>query len=193
MEDFILTHLKGSKSLSVADDIKEAESLALNGFYTSAFLRKWQIVESVSRELIIITRSHDDAQKSWGKISNIFKKQKIDPEKNNLKLQIENVLFSLAKQKIESSFRYIDIGQLEAALDSLGLSFDKLSVRYLMASSIKKENRPSGVKELTTIREKRNYVIHRNQTLTKDQYNQYLLFFQHFFDIVQRQIFGGDR
>lgn len=192
MEIFVLSQLKKSKNLSFQKDIEEAESLALSGFYTSAFLRQWQVVEAVSRELIIITRSYDEAQNTWSGISKIFKKQTIDPVKNNLKLQIENVLFSSAKQKMESSFRYIDIGQLGKAFDSLGLSWDKLSVRYLMASSIKKENRPPGANESTTIREKRNQVIHRNLSLTKAQYDQYLPFFQQFFDIVRHQIFGGD-
>jgi len=193
MEKFVLNELKKSKSLSVQKDIEEAESLALNGFYASAFLRQWQVVEAVSRELIIITRSYGDAQTAWGRILKIFKKQKIDPAKNNLKLQIENVLFSSAKQRTELSFRYIDVGQLEKAFDSLSLSYDRTSVRYLMASRLEKESRPSEVNDSATIREKRNHIIHRNQSLTKDQYDQYLRFFQHFFDIVQHQILGGDK
>lgn len=185
--EFFLNKVKTSKVLVYETDLKEADELEQHGFCTSAFLRRWQVIEAVSRELMILYRACVEVDTLGEKIFNKLLKQSININANNLKSQINNLIYSDAKKRSETSAKYIDIGVIESFLNSLDLKYDTLMVRYLIASKLNKSDTlPAGVDLRKTIREQRNDIIHKNGKLSQDAFEKIKPCIHHFFGLIDQ-------
>ena len=140
------------KDLSFKEYIAEADALAQSGFYTPAFLRRWQIVEMISRILMINESACSAAEKTSEKLFQVLKKQNIDISKNNLNTQMQNILISSARDQIESHFKYINVSQVEKA--QINFPFIAKPDIGLRGSAVKKIQ---SVKELQDYHNKANF------------------------------------
>lgn len=186
MEKFLNKQLDKSKLFSFSKDSREANVLASSGHYGSALLRQWQIVEVVCREFVVIVRASTDSAASMKRIDKILSKQGVDAERHNLHTQLRDVLFSVARKNIELNYRFIDVKQVEEALTTMGCNYDRPSIRYLLASKIKKGEKPVNVLSSVTIRHLRNQVVHKNQIITRAQYESLGPFLHHFFTVFDQ-------
>ncbi|MFK7776630.1 MAG: hypothetical protein QM501_00735 [Gimesia sp.] len=113
-----------------------------------------------------------------------LKKRKIDILNNNLSDGVVNILYSSIRKRIKESCRNIDVGHVEKSLLACGIEIDSKKLRFLLATKIEKHDLPSQFSENITIREKRNRLIHQNQSFTSGEYKKYVPFFEWFFDLV---------
>ncbi len=174
------------KDLSFKEYIAEADALAQSGFYTPAFLRRWQIVEMISRILMINESACSAAEKTSEKLFQVLKKQNIDISKNNLNTQMQNILISSARDQIESHFKYINVSQVEKALKCLEAEYDPHKLAYLLATNVKEQVSDAPIKK--TIREQRNEIVHKNNSIDQKRHDELIPFFDHFFDIITQVI-----
>jgi hypothetical protein len=131
---------------------------------------------------MIFNSACKEAEETGNKIFKVLRKETIDISKNNLDTEIYNILVSSVKTRIEPHFKYIDVSDVENALKNLEVEYDSKKLKYLLASKVNKTPPDAPIK--TTIREQRNGIIHKNQTIDKERYDQLMPFFEHFFDIV---------
>ena len=183
MKEILITQFK---SFTFKQDIEEAHALAQSSFYTPAFLRRWQIVEVISRELMINMSACSAAKETSEKLFRVLKKQNIDISKNNLNTNMQNILISSARDRIESHFKYIDVCQVEKALKCLEVEYDSHKLTYLLATKVKEQVSGAPIKK--TIREQRNDIIHKNLSIDQKRHDELIPFFDHFFDIITQVI-----
>jgi len=185
--EFFYSKVKKSKVLVFDEDLKEAECLENQGFYTSAFLRHWQVIEAVCRELMILYRTCNEVSTLSKKLFKKLTKQSVDFKAYNLDSQICDVLFSETKKRLETSTKYIDVGVIGKAFESFELGHDMQKLRYLMASQLKeKDEIPEGGTHRKTIREQRNEIIHRNGSLQQEEFDKIMPFIRYFFDLIAK-------
>jgi hypothetical protein len=183
--EFLLDKLKKSKVLEYDNDLKEAKDLEKHGFYASAFLRDWQVIESVCRELMIHYRACEEVDSISGKIFKRLAKQPIDVNVNNLKLQIRNVLYSDAKKRATHSSRNINVGIVEKVFSFFDLNHEPTIIRYLLADELKKgETLPQGIEIRKTIRKQRNSIVHKNGNMTLEEFEEIKPFIEYFYDLI---------
>lgn len=185
--DFFLKKLQKSKVLKFYEDLKEADALQQQGFFTSSFLRYWQVVESVSRELMVQYRACGEADEIGEKICGKLIKQNIDINANSLKSQLYDVLYSSAKKRAGESAKYINVSVIESAVADLSLKYDTDKLRYLLSSQLNKgASIPVGIVLRKTIRTQRNDIIHKNGNLSREELEEIKPIIQHFFDLVDQ-------
>lgn len=181
MQILLREKLIKSKALEVEQDLHEADLLAEQGFYTSAFLRRWRVVEVMTRELMLLYQALKEAEKTGNKIVTAVKKRK-PTSTEGLREQIIGLLYSTAKKRLETSVRNLDVGHVEKSLKAAGCNFDINSLKCLLATKLP-ENK-SDYPGIKPIREIRNDFIHKNQSLTEQEYNQYLPYFEHYLSLL---------
>lgn len=191
MNNLLISKLAKSKTVDIKNDLDEAFKLAQNQFFTSAFLRQWRILEAISRELMLLYRTSKETKKIQKKLLSVLRKSKIESKTNNLSYQFENILFSSTAKHMENSCRNIDISTIKNALSDCEIDFDGKKIKFILSSELSKDDKkeenliPLGVDRIS-IREKRNRLIHKNQSITADEYEQYLPFFQYYFDLISQ-------
>lgn len=181
MQALLREKLASSKVLDVEQDLQEADKLAEQGFYTSAFLRRWRVVEAISRELMLVYRALKEAEETGKKIVSAVKKRQPKSE-DGLREQVVGILYSAAEKRLEPAVKNIDVGHVERALTALGCEFSEIDIKCLLASKLPeaKGDYPSD----KPIREIRNSLIHRNQSLTEQEYRQYLPYFEYYLTLL---------
>ncbi|QOJ23100.1 MAG: hypothetical protein HRU78_05105 [Gammaproteobacteria bacterium] len=163
-------------------DLEHCKELANAGYYTEAFLAMWILVETISKKIQITYRCSMDAKKISDSLLAGPHMHKIVIEKNNLIIEINDTLFNKVKEiygnKRESIFENIVI----SGLMLIEPTADKSQLKYLLASKIGEP--PKGLTSKTTIRERRNQVIHNNSKITQDSFNSTINYFDYFFSLT---------
>lgn len=173
--------LAKSSALDVAQDLQEADKLAEQGFYTSAFLRRWRVVEAISRELTIIHRALKEADEVSNKVLKAINKRKQEST-NSLGKEIVGILYSASREHFVSSSRNIDVAHIQNALDALRIQADQMKIKYLLLARLPKDK--SQFPDRNSIREIRNRLVHKNQSLTEQEYRQYLPYFEYYLTLL---------
>lgn len=173
------TRLNFGKCVS---DLEHCKKLANAGYYTEAFLAMWILVETISKKIQITYRCSMDAEKISDSLLEKLHTHEIDIEKNNLIIQINDTLFHRVKEMYGSKRENIFADTVISGLTLIEPTVDESQLKFLLASEINEP--PKGLTSKTTIRERRNQVIHNNLKITQDYFNNTIDYFDYFFSLT---------
>lgn len=200
----MLAEIASNNALSPAHiqaERQHAQKLLQAGFATAAFLHLWIVTEVAAKELMSIYKytkdTHDALKKMQPELSRSLATHIGAPTKNEAHTQAKalcvNALPSLAgslhgifKVHAQSSCRQLDIAVIKTALTTLAISFTGPRLEYLLATKV--AALPAGIdlNDKTTVRERRNKLVHSNGTVTAATATQLLPIFDEFFGLLQQ-------
>ena len=163
-------------------DLEHCKELANAGYYTEAFLAMWILVETISKKIQITYRCSMDAEKISDSLLAKLHTHETDIEKNNLITQINDTLFYRVKEIHGNKRENVFADTVISGLTLIEPTADKSQLRFLLASEIGEP--PKGFTSKTTIRERRNQVIHSNSKITQDYFEKTIDFFDYFFSLT---------
>lgn len=190
LKQLMLAEINKSTVFQIDKDLATATALTDNGFYTSAFLQYWQITEVTAKELMLIAKYAADCVDATNKtlrtLKKHFKASGAIVNEAKIKEDLQATFVSLFKPKAEQSSRNLDIGAIAKSLNTLGLVFNNEYLSFLLATKI--DNLPVGIQfsDKSTVRERRNQLVHRNGQISDDDLNVLLPVFDHFFDLIKQ-------
>ena len=164
-------------------DLEHCKELANAGYYTEAFLAMWILVEAISKKIQITYRCSMDAEKISDSLLAKLHTHEIDIEKNNLIIQINDTLFYRVKEMYGNKRENVFADTVISGLTLIEPTADKSQLRFLLASKIDKSPK-GGLTSKTTIRERRNQVIHNNSKITQDYFENTIDYFDYFFSLT---------
>ena len=123
-----------------------------------------------------------DAEKISGSLLAMLHKHETDIEKNNLIIQINDILFYRVKEMHGSKRENVFADTVISGLTLIEPTADQSQLKFLLASEIDKP--PKGFTSKTTIRERRNQVIHSNSKITQDYFKKTIDYFDYFFSLI---------
>lgn len=171
--------LKLGKCIS---DIEHCKELANAGYYTEAFLAMWILVEVIAKNIQITYRASIAAANISGSLLKKLVANHVDIEKNNLRSQLIDISFSQAKGMYGNKREYVDVGDVISGLKLVTSDADEHQLRFLLASKVDKA--PIGFSSKTTIRERRNDLVHNNSKIAQDDFKSYEDYFDYFFSLT---------
>lgn len=174
-----LARLKLGKHVS---DIEHCKELANASYYTEAFLAMWILVEVTSKNIQITYRVSMAADNISDSLFKSLLKNKIDTEKYNLRRQIIDTTFLQVKKMYGTRREYVNAKDVISALKLIATDADEGKLKFLLASEV--DEAPTGFSSKTTIREKRNDLVHNNRTISKDDFKKYEDYFDYFFSLT---------
>lgn len=178
---------------------QHAQKLLQAGFTTAAFLHLWIVTEVAAKELMSIYKYTKDTlealKKMQPELSRSLATHISAPTKKEAHTQAQtlcvNALPSLAgslhgifKLHAQTSCRQLDIAVIKSALITLEVSFTGPRLEYLLATKV--GELPAGIdlKDKTTVRERRNKLVHSNGTVTAETAAALLPIFDEFFGLL---------
>lgn len=124
-----------------------------------------------------------DAEKISDSLLAKLHTHEIDIEKNNLIIQINDTLFYRVKEMYGNKRENVFADTIISGLTLIEPTADKSQLRFLLASKI--DEQPKGeLTSKTTIRERRNQVIHNNSKITQDYFENTIDYFDYFFSLT---------
>lgn len=190
LKQLMLAEVNKSPVFQIDKDLATAKALTASGFYTSAFLQYWQITEVIAKELMVISKYAADCVDATSKTIKSLKKHlktnARDIDQTQLAKDLQVSFVSLFKVKAEQSSRNLDIAAITKCLKTLGLAFNDELLQYLLATKVK--TLPAGIQfaDKSTVRERRNQLVHRNGQLSDTDLTELLPVFNHFFDLIKQ-------
>lgn len=163
-------------------DLEHCKKLANAGYYTEAFLAMWILIEAISKKIQITYRCSMDAEKMSASLLKMLYKHEVNVEKNNLRIQINDILFYRVKEMYGSRRENVLADAVISGLTLIEPTADKSQLKFLLASEI--DEPPKGFTSKTTIRERRNQVIHSNSKITQDYFKNTIDYFDYFFSLT---------
>lgn len=190
LKQLMLAEINKSTVFQIDKDLATATALTDNGFYTSAFLQYWQITEVTAKELMLIAKFAADCVDVTNKTLKTLRKHLkasgtiVDEAK--IKQDLQTSFITLFKPKAEQSSRNLDIGAITKSLKTLGLAFNDEYLKFLLGTKV--DNLPVGIQfsDKSTVRERRNQLVHRNGQISNDDLNVLLPVFDYFFDLIKQ-------
>lgn len=163
-------------------DIEHCKNLANAGYYTEAFLAMWILVETISKKIQITYRVSMGAEKISDSLLVKLHTHEVNIEKNNLRIQINDILFYRVKEMYGNRRENVLADTVISGLTLIEPTADKSQLKFLLASEI--DEAPKGLTSKTTIRERRNQVIHSNSKITQDYFKNIIDYFDYFFSLT---------
>lgn len=163
-------------------DLEHCKELANAGYYTEAFLAMWILVETISKKIQMTYRCSMDAEKISNSLLAMLHNHKIDIEKNNLSIQMNDILFHRIEKMHGNKRENVYADTVISGLRLIEPTADMSQLKFLLGSEIDKP--PKGFTSKTTIRERRNQVIHSNSKITQDYFKKTIDYFDYFFSLT---------
>lgn len=190
LRKLMTAEIKKSSAFDVQMGLETANALIAAGFHTSAFLQYWQITESMAKELMVIAKYAADCVDATNKTLRTLKKHLEASgaivNEFQVKEDLQATFVSLFKPKAEQSSRNLDIGAITKSLKTLGLAFNDEYLKFLLGTKV--DNLPVGIQfsDKSTVRERRNQLVHRNGQISDDDLTVLLPVFDQFFDLIKQ-------
>lgn len=165
-----------------ASDIEHCKELSDAGYYTESFLAMWILVEVISKSIQITHRASIAADKISGSLLKKLHANNVDTEKYNLCGQIIDTAFLQVKKMYGTRREYVNAKDVIAMLKHIAPDADEQKLIFLLSSEVKKA--PAGFSSKTTIREKRNDLVHNKRAISKDDFKNYIDYFEYFFSLT---------
>ncbi len=202
-KQLMMAEIAASKALSsehIASELAQALKLREVGFPTQAFLHLWIVTEVAAKELMCIYKytkdTHDALPKLLPELNRALRPHITAPNPKEMNTQVKILsgkalpsmvgpLQSIFKAHAQSSCRQLDIAVIKAALVVLEMTVDHSRLEYLLATKVK--TLPVGIDlaDKTTVRERRNKLVHSNGTVGSAVVAQLLPIFDEFFSLLQ--------
>ncbi len=184
----------------IANERDEVARLIKAGFPTQAFLHLWIVTEVAAKELMCIYKYTKDTHAAIKKV-HLELKRAVQPHLDVVSKEqahsladavvdktlpsLINPFHSLFKSGAETTCRKLDVGIIKSALIVLDLAVEEAHLNYLLATKV--NELPVGIKltDKTTIRERRNKLVHTNGQVVDSTLTQLLTIFDYFFALLQ--------
>jgi len=163
-------------------DMEHCKELIDLGYYTEAFIAMWILVEVISKDIQITNRAAIVAGRISDSLLNKLRKNNVDIEKNSLRDQLVDVAFVQAKNTQGAKREYIIAKDVVSGLKHIVTTVDEDMLMFLLSSKIDKA--PAGFSSKTTIREKRNGLVHGKSRIEKDDLMNCMPYFDYFFSLT---------
>jgi hypothetical protein len=156
--------------------------LIATGYYTEAFLALWILTEVIAKNIQITYKASSAAEKISSSLLKKLTSNNIDIEKNNLASQLRDTSFSEAKNIISNKRDYVDAGVVIASLKFFTPELDEIRLKFLLATKV--EVAPVETPSKSTVRNRRNDLVHNNSKVSKEDLETYLQYFEYFFSLT---------
>lgn len=163
-------------------DIEHCKELANAGYYTEAFLAMWILVETISKKIQITYRCSMDTEKISDSLLAKLHTHEVNIGKNDLIIDVNDILFCGVKEMYGNKRENILADTVISGLTLIEPTADKSQLKFLLASKI--DEPPKGLTSKTTIRERRNRVIHSNSKIPQDHFKITIDYFDYFFSLT---------
>lgn len=201
-KQLMLSEIASNEALKVAHiqaERQHAQTLQEAGFTTAAFLHLWIVTEVAAKELMSIYKYTKDTPAALNKLKPKLKhaliknlnhspKKLINAQASQLTDQalpaLSQTLCDIFKKSYTSDFIRLDIKKIELALTLSRLPVDKAILKYLLASTVKALPDGYGLKDKTTVRTRRNKLVHSNRQIDEAIWAELLPVFDYFFDLL---------
>ncbi|HAY94629.1 hypothetical protein [Shewanella sp.] len=201
-KQLMLAAISSNEALKVAHIQAErhhAQTLQEAWFTTAAFLHLWIVTEVAAKELMNIYKYTKETKAALKKLQ-LELKRALQPHlsvssKKEAHAQAQTLiakalpsligpLQSIFNDHAKSASRQLDLAVIKSALTTLEVSFNSSRVEYLLASKV--AALPDGIdlKDKTTVRERRNKLVHSNGTVTAETAAALLPMFDEFFSLL---------
>lgn len=201
-KQLMLSEIAANDALKVAHiqaERKHAQTLQEAGFTTAAFLHLWIVTEVAAKELMSIYKYTKETQAALKKLQPELKRA-LQPHltvssKKEAQAQAQTLsakalpsligpLQSIFKDHAQSSSRQLDLAVIKSALELLAQDIDIALLDYLLGT--KEKPLPDGVSlgGKTTIRNRRNDLVHTNGQVDDATMTQLRPVFEYFFDLL---------
>ncbi|WP_270698112.1 hypothetical protein [Aeromonas sp. QDB05] len=192
----MLAEIAASKALSpehIASEREKAANLMAAGFTTQAFLHLWIVTEVAVKELIRIYKytkdAHEILKKMQSELKRALKRHLVARPKETAHEQasiltnmalpsLSNSLYGVLKNHAES--RQLDVAAIKSALTVLEITVDSAWFEYLLATKIEELPECIDFSEKTTVRERRNKLVHSNGSVSDATLVRLLPLFDYF-------------
>ncbi|MFB2776802.1 hypothetical protein [Shewanella xiamenensis] len=191
-----------NKALSPAHiqaERQHAQKLLHAGFTTAAFLHLWIVTEVAAKELMCIYKYTKETQAALKKLQpelkralqphlTVSSKKEADAQAQTLSAKtlpsMIGPLQSIFKDHAKSASRQLDLAVIKSALELLAQDIDIALLDYLLGT--KEKQLPDGVSlgGKTTIRNRRNDLVHTNGQVDNATMAQLRPVFEYFFDLL---------
>lgn len=203
-QQLMLSEIVSSNALSPAHlqtEHEHAHKLLLAGFTTAAFLHLWIVTEVAAKELMAIykyTKETHEALKKMGPELNRALRSHITASSQkeahaqageltaNALPSLVGPLQGIFKTHAQNSCRQLDISVIKAAFQVLAQPVDSVRLEYLLATKVTALPTGIGLTDKTTVRERRNKLVHSNGSVDAAIAMQLLPVFEHFFSLLQQ-------
>lgn len=200
----MLAEIAKNKALSPTQIVAErlhAENLLEAGFDTAAFLHLWIVTEVAAKELMSIYKYTKDTSAALEKLEpklkhvliknfNNSSEKPTNEQASKLTIQalpaLTETLCDVFKKSYTSDFIRLDVTKIMSAIDVLALPVDKVILKYLLSTEIKERPDGCGIKDKTTVRARRNKLVHSNRQIDDAILVQLLPIFDYFFDFLSK-------
>lgn len=203
-QQLMLSEIVSSNALSPAHlqtEREHAHKLLMAGFTTAAFLHLWIVTEVAAKELMAIykyTKETHDALKKVGPELNRALRPHITASSQKEAHALAGELTASAlpslvrplqgifKSHAQNNCRQLDISVIKAAFQVLAQPVDSERLEYLLATKVTAPPAGIGLTDKTTVRERRNKLVHSNGTVDAATAMQLLPIFDVFFSLLQQ-------
>lgn len=174
------------KHAKFVDDIKHFNDLIDADCYTEAFIAMWILVEIIAKDIQTTHRAAIAADKISGSLLNKLRDNNINIEINNLHNQLSDVAFIQVKNAQDAKWEKIKANDVILGLKLISPQMDEDMLMFLLSTKVDKT--PAGFSSRTTIREKRNGVMHNKSRISKSELVNCKPYFDYFFSLTIRDI-----
>ena len=201
-QQLMLFEIASNEALKVAHiqaERQHAQTLQEAGFTTAAFLHLWIVTEVAAKELMCIYKYTKETQAALKKLQPELKralqhhltfssKKEADAQAQTLSAKalpsMIGPLQSIFNDHAKSVSRQLDLAVIKSALELLAQDIDIALLDYLLGTTEKALPEGFSLSGKTTVRNRRNALVHTNGQVDEAVLAQLLPVFEYFFDLL---------
>ena len=187
LRDRCIKHrLLNSISFDYEKVLAEVDELERKGLYRQSLITQWIAIESLCKDLSVFFKTITNSTELWLKQKRKLsvKSNPVDLDKNNLEVQLFDLIYTHNKELLETGYRYIVCDDVLKAMRYLEVPHTDSDIRFLLASKV--TTKPSDdLPSKTTIRAVLNNIIHNGGKLEQAYYAQLKSYFDGFFGSIR--------
>ncbi|WP_429091354.1 hypothetical protein [Aeromonas rivipollensis] len=201
-QQLMLSEIVSSNALSPAHlqtEHEHAHNLLKAGFTTAAFLHLWIVTEVAAKELMCIYKYTKETQAALKKLQpelkralqphlTVSSKKEADAQAKMLSAKalpsMIGPLQSIFNDHAKSVSRQLDLAVIKSALELLAQDIDIALLDYLLGTTEKALPEGISLSGKTTVRNRRNALVHTNGQVDDATMAQLRPVFEYFFDLL---------